>query len=167
MQNIKIISFIFFAAVVLLAIGYAVLVGDKTKIYVGGTIAVAPALQEKSQATRVIFIILRNANAIDVPITVIEADNIVGNKPRPASLPWGAYRDNVDFANDSSYAFTLTKDNLQLMGQQSDPPDTFDIKVRLDRDGQGGADQRGDLVGKLQQVERGSRAVHIVIDQEI
>jgi len=44
MQNIKIISFIFFVAVVLLAVGYALLVGDKTKIYVNGTVVTGQEL---------------------------------------------------------------------------------------------------------------------------
>ena len=167
MQNIKIISFIFFGAVVLLAIGYAFLVGDETNIYVNGTVEIAPPLQEKGRVARTIFIILRDASAVKTPITVSEADAIIGNKPRRSSLPWGAYRDNVDFASNSSYGFTITKDNLQLMAQQSDPPAAFNIKVRLDHDGQGGADQRGDLVGTLQQVKRGSKDVRIVLDQEI
>ena len=166
MQNIKIISFIFFGAVVLFAIGYALLVGDEAKIYVNGTVEIAPHLQEKSKAARTIFIILRDA-ANNIPITVTEADAIVGNKPRRPSMPWGAYRDNVDFASNSSYGFTITKDNLQLMAQQSDPPATFNIKVRLDSDGQGGADQPGDLVGTLQQIKRGSSDVRIVLDREI
>lgn len=167
MQNIKIISFMFFGAVVLLAIGYAVLVGDKAKIYVNGTVEVAAPLQEKGKAARTLFIILRDASVDDPPITVIEADAIVGNKPRRSSMPWGAYRDNVNFSINSSYGFTITKDNLQLMGQQSDPPSSFNIKVRLDRDGQGGADQPGDLVGTLQQVKRGSKDVRIILDQEV
>ena len=167
MQNIKIISIIFFGAVALLAIGYALLVGDETKIYVNGTVEIAPPLLEKSKTARTIFIILRDASAGNIPITVTEADAIIGNKPRRSSMPWGAYRDNVDFASNSSYGFTITKDNLQLMGQQSDPPSAFNIKVRLDRDGQGGADQPGDLVGTLQQVERGSSDVRIVLDREI
>ena len=101
MQNIKIISFIFFGAVVLFAIGYALLVGDETKIYVNGTVEIAPPLLEKSKTARTIFIILRDASAGNIPITVIEADAIVGNKPRRSSMPWGAYRDNVDFASNS------------------------------------------------------------------
>ena len=36
-------------------------------------------------------------------------------------MPWGAYRDNVDFASNSSYGFTITKDNLQLMGTAERP----------------------------------------------
>lgn len=167
MQNIKVISFIFFGAVVLLAIGYALLVGDETKIYINGTVEISPPLQEKGKSARTIFIILRNASLGDTPVTVSEADSIVGNKPRRPSMPWGAYRDNVDFTSNSSYGFTITKDNLQLMTQQSDPPAVFNIKVRLDRDGQGGADQPGDLVGTLQQITRGSRDVRIVLNQEI
>lgn len=167
MQNIKIISFIFFVAVVLLAIGYALLVGDKTKIYVNGTVELAPPLREKGKAARTVFIILRDAADSTPPITVIEADAIVGNKPRRPSMPWGAYRDKVDFTRNASYGFTITKDNLQLMAQQNDPPASFNIKVRLDRDGQGGVDQPGDLVGTRQQVARGSKDVRIVIDREV
>lgn len=153
MKNIKIVAFMFFAAVVLLAIAYALIVGDTAKIYVSGTVEVAPALREKSHAARTIFIILRAAAGAS------------GDLPRQP--PWGAYRDRVDFSSSDSYSFTLTKDNLQLMGQQTNPPASFDIKVRLDRDGQGGADQPGDLVGTLQQVASGSRAVHITLDSEI
>ena len=167
MRNIKIISIMFFGAVILLAIGYAVMVGDEAKIYVNGTVEIAPSLREKGKAARTLFIILRDTSADNVPITVVEADAIIGNKPRRPVMPWGAYRDNVDFASNSSYGFTITKDNLQLMGQQSDPPTRFNIKVRLDRDGQGGADQAGDLIGTRQGVARGSEGVHLILDQEI
>ncbi len=168
MKNIKIISLMFFGAVVLLAIGYALLVGDRAKVYVDGTVEIAPSLQEKGKEERTLFIILRNARTDDVPITVIEADQIVGNKPRRPIMPWGAYRDKVNFAHNSRYSFTITKDNLQLMGQrQSDPPARLNIKVRLDHDGQGGADQAGDLIGSRQGVVLGSRDVHIVLDRAI
>ena len=143
----------FFAAVVLLAIGYALLVGYQSEIYVSGTVKIAPHLRDKSAMTRTVFIILRKARA--------------GLEPHHPAMPWGAYRDQVDFSNDDEYSFVLTKDNLQLMAQQQSPPEHFDIKVRLDRDGQGGMDQPGDLVGKLQQVELGSRAIDITIDTEV
>ena len=168
MHNIKIISFIFFGAVILLAIGYALLVGDEAKIYVNGTVEVAPSLQEKSKTARTLYIILRDASADDVPITVVEADAIIGNKPRIPSMPWGAYRDQVDFSSNSSYGFTITKDNIQLMGQQQgDTPARFNIKVRLDHDGRAGADQPGDIVGTVQNISRGSRDVRIVLNQAV
>ena len=167
MQNIKIITCIFFGAVILLAIGYALLVGDETKIYVNGTVDVDPSLQEQSKAARTLYIILRDARGDDVPITVVEADAIVGNKPRVLTMPWGAYRDQVDFSRNSSYDFTITKDNLQLMGQQGEPPASFHVKVRLDRDGRAGADQPGDIVGLVKNVPLGSRDVRIVLDRAV
>ena len=168
MHNIKIISIMFFGAVILLAIGYALLVGDEAKIYVNGTVEVSPSLQEQSKAADTLYIILRDASGGDVPITVVEADAIIGNKPRVPTMPWGAYRDKVNFSSNSSYGFTITKDNIQLMGQQqSDPPEVFNIKVRLDRDGQAGADQPGDIVGTMEGVQRGSKDVRIVLNKAI
>ena len=168
MHNIKVISILFFGAVILLAIGYALLVGDEAKIYVNGTVEVSPSLQEQGKAANTLYIILRDASGDDTPITVVEADQIIGNKPRAPSMPWGAYRDQVDFSSNSSYSFTITKDNLQLMGQQqSDPPEAFNIKVRLDRDGQAGADRPGDIVGTVKGVQRGSKDVRIVLNKAI
>jgi len=51
-----------------------------------------------------------------------------------------------------------------MMGNQ-DVPEYFKLKARLDRDGQAGPDQSGDLVGEVVGVKRGQRGIEIQISR--
>ena len=148
MKNIWGISIVVFAAVIAGAIITATFMGEKATIYVSGEVVVAPHLREKAKQLRTIFLILRDAKA-NIP------------------MPYGAYRTVAKFSDAGVFRFKLTKEKLQIMGMQSSIPSMFNIKVRLDVDGMGGADQVGDLVGKRDNVPFGEKAVKIKVDREI
>lgn len=148
MKQITPIAAIFFVGIVLLAIAYAVVIGEKSELYIAGEVVVSPALQEKANNLQTIFIILRGADS-QLP------------------MPYGAYRDRVDFAAANVYRFVLTKEKLQLMSQQAPVPKIFNLKVRLDRDGLAGADAAGDLVGAKTDIAFGTSGVKVVLDKEI
>jgi hypothetical protein len=61
--------------------------------------------------------------------------------------------------------FKLTKENLRVMAEASNPPQKVTIKARLDMDGLGGSDQPGDIVGILENVDWGARNLTIALDQ--
>ena len=148
MRNIKLLTIIGGLAVVLVAVGLAFIVGEKSEVYLSGEVTVAPQLQDKAKNISTIYLILRDAES-KIP------------------MPYGAYRDRVDFTQADSYRFVITKEKLQLMQQQAEVPRTFNLKVRLDADGYGGIDQTGDLVGELTNVAFGTKSVKLTVVREI
>ena len=148
MRNIKLLTIIGGLAVVLVAVGLAFIVGEKSEVYLSGEVTVAPQLQDKAKNISTIYLILRDAES-KIP------------------MPYGAYRDRVDFTQADSYRFVITKEKLQLMQQQAEVPRLFNLKVRLDTDGYGGIDQAGDLVGELTNVAFGTKSVKLTVVREI
>lgn len=147
-RNIKLFTVIGGVVVVLVAVALAFVVGEKSEIYLAGEITVDPLLRDKARNISTVYIILRDAES-KIP------------------MPYGAYRDRIDFSNNDSYRFLITKDKLQLMQQQASVPSVFNLKVRLDADGYGGVDQAGDLVGEQAGITFGTRAVKLTIDREL
>ena len=148
MRNIKLFTVIGGIIVALVAIGLAFVVGEKSEIYLSGKVTVDPSLLDKAKNISTVYIILRDAE----------------NK---IPMPYGAYRDRVNFKHADSYRFVITKEKLQLMQQQAPVPRVFNLKVRLDTDGYGGVDQLGDLVGRQSDVAFGTTTVELIIDREI
>ena len=148
MRNIKLFIIIGGLAVVLVAVGLAFVVGENSEVYLSGEVTIDPQLQDKASNISTIFLILRDAES-KIP------------------MPYGAYRDRVDFSQADSYRFVITKEKLQLMQQQAKVPRTFNLKVRLDADGYGGIDQTGDLVGEQTNVAFGTKSVKLIVVREI
>ncbi|MDE3270194.1 MAG: hypothetical protein OYH77_07920 [Pseudomonadota bacterium] len=144
MKNVWLIGTLVLAIVVAAAVFTAFYTGEKSKVIVAGKIRVAPHLQKQAQHIRILYIVLRDAQAMH-------------------PMPYGAYVDRT-----GNFSFMLTKDNIQLMGAgASAEPTTLNIKARLDKDGRAGIDQQGDLVGELTGIATGTTDVEIVINRAI
>ncbi|HYX39584.1 MAG TPA: hypothetical protein VE954_41325 [Oligoflexus sp.] len=69
-------------------------------------------------------------------------------------------------AKGSIYKGDLTLDNIQVMGDKASVPKKLRLKARLDKNGAGGMDQPGDVVGSVDDVNVGDTA-KIVINKKI
>ena len=148
MRNIKLATIIGGMVVVLVAVCLAFIVGEKSELYLSGEVTVDPLLRDKAKNISTIYLILRDAES-KIP------------------MPYGAYRDRIDFNHYDSYRFVITKEKLQLMQQQASVPKTFNLKVRLDADGFGGIDQAGDLIGEQTGLAFGTTEVTVMVNREI
>ncbi len=82
-------------------------------------------------------------------------------------MPYGAMK--VDLKADakgSIFKGDLTTANVQRMNPQAPFPKTIRLKARLDKDGNAGMDQPGDVVGKAEGIKVGDNA-KIVINTTI
>jgi hypothetical protein len=122
---------------------------DQPNIFVSGDVELSPDLVEKAQGIETLFIVVYDADS-------------------PMPMPYGAYRDRVSAGSSKEVAnFVLTPEKLQVMRPDAPVPKNFRVKVRLDRDGQGGQDQPGDLVGQVDRVAYGASGVHVAITQVV
>lgn len=140
-------------AIAAAAIASAFFLGEKTPHYVQGNVEVAPDLVGKADAST-LFI-------------VVYADDA-----EPGMPPFGAYRFVLRSRNRQGtlHHFRLTDENMQKMpGSSVNPhPAFFRIKARLDRDGAGGADTAGDLVGEVRHVPyQNSDDVKVVLSRVV
>lgn len=144
-------------AIALIAIvGYSLYqansVGQKSPIYLGGTIEVSPELRESIDTQNTLFLVLYDQNS-------------------PMPMPFGAIKETIEPGQlkNGSYQFLITKEKLQVMSAamgNEDPkvPELFRLKVRVDRDGVGGRDQPGDISGQLTGLPYGKKDVALKLD---
>jgi hypothetical protein len=80
-------------------------------------------------------------------------------------MPYGALKKTVDGElSGEIYEFALTNESLMRMMPDLPWPQVMRIKARLDRDGQGGPDQPGDVVGEVTDIPAGAEDVVIKLD---
>jgi hypothetical protein len=92
---------------------------------------------------------------------------IVYDSESKMPMPYGAMK--VDLKADakgSIFKGDLTTANVQRMNPQAPFPKTIRLKARLDKDGNAGMDQPGDVVGKAEGIKVGDNA-KIVINTTI
>jgi hypothetical protein len=131
------------------AIATAYNFGEKSPIYLSGNISLAEELISKADGVDTLFITLFDANS-----------------PRP--MPYAAMRERISGPIQGQFFnFMITPERIQVMNPSAQVPKSFRIKARLDRDGQGGMDQSGDLTGELDGVPLGAQDVAITIGQEV
>lgn len=105
-------------------------------------------------------------------VTVFESTEptIAGGKtarPQGRPMPLGAVK--IDLKKDAKgefYTGEINSENLQRMNPNAPVPGFLKIKARLDKDGQAGPDQPGDLTGVVEQIKLGDK-VAILIDKTI
>ena len=91
---------------------------------------------------------------------------IVYDAESPMPMPFGALK--VDLSQDATaqvFKGTLDESNLKVMGQGGTPK-KLRIKARLDKDGSAGKDSPGDIVGQVEGIVLGGKAV-VLIDKAI
>lgn len=133
---------------IVVAIVSAGQMGEKSAAFARGKVVLADNLKDDATGIRTLY------------ITVFDQ-----NRPMP---PYGAFRKTLseDPAGEV-YEFAVTQERLQVMMEGSPWPATARIKARLDRDGLGGPDQPGDLVGEVESVQPGTQDLVITIDKKI
>ncbi len=92
---------------------------------------------------------------------------IVYDNESKMPMPYGAMK--VDLKADakgSIFKGDLTTANVQRMNPQAPFPKTIRLKARLDKDGNAGMDQPGDVIGKADGIKVGDNA-KIVINTTI
>jgi len=131
------------------AVGLAFQFGEKSPVYAAGSVRLNDDLAEAAVGMRTLY------------ITVFDATS-------PSPMPYGAMRETLnEDPNGEFFHFMLTPERLQVMNPSKRLPRYIRIKARLDRDGQGGMDQSGDLTGEIDTVKVGNRDVAVVIDKKI
>jgi hypothetical protein len=92
---------------------------------------------------------------------------IVYDSESQRPMPFGAMKVELKAdAKGSIYKGDLTTANVQRMNPHAPIPKTIRLKARLDKDGNAGMDQPGDVVGKLDSVKVGESA-RIVINTKV
>ena len=121
--------------------------GERSTVIAQGKVILTPELVSQGKGAQRLFIIVRDQAS-----------------QRP--MPWGALDVKVSAdLNESVYDFTLTKDNMRIMGGDPTPPDVLAIKARLDMDGYAGPDSPGDIVGSLSNVKSGTQNLEIILSE--
>ena len=145
MKKLPVLAVILLLVIIVVAAVTAGRMGETSHAYARGRVVLDDKLKDAAKGVRTLFIIVRNP---EMP------------------MPLGVQRTSL--TSDPSgtvYEFVLTKDNMQRMGMGDVPlPEQFMLKARLDKYGQGGADQSGDLTGEVYPVKLGAEDVEIHID---
>lgn len=140
--------------IILAVIGLVVMsVGQfasKSTVFARGSLVLKDGLQTQAKGIRTVFIVIYDEES-------------------PAPMPYAAIREVLsEDASGEFLNFILTKDNMQIMNQQSHKtPSKLRIKARLDRSGTAGLDQPGDIVGELSGVSAGAEGLKIVLDRHL
>jgi hypothetical protein len=147
MKKIGLVGILLLIIMLAIAIFSAGQMGETSHAFAQGRVVLDRSLMDQGKTIDTLFIVMSGSD-------------------RP--MPLGALRKSVRVGDDGEvYRFILTKDNMQMMMGDQSIPDSFKLKARLDRDGQGGADQPGDLVGEVMDVKKGQRDVEIQISRAI
>jgi len=136
-------------AIVLAVVLAAGKFADEPVVFMRGNINISKELISKATGIETLFIVVYDADS-------------------PMPMPYGAMRDNIKIGKDERLTdFILTPARLEVMRPGSPVPKNFRLKVRLDRDGFGGKDQIGDLVGEVAAVAYGTTDVQVQISKII
>jgi hypothetical protein len=147
MKKIGLIGVVAIIAVIVLAIFSAGQMGHTSKARLRGKVILDDSLVNAAQGIRTLF------------VTVYDQ-----NQP----MPYGAQRTILSADPQGElYEFALTNESVQRMSPDLPWPETMRVKARLDRDGSGGPDQPGDLVGELSNVAVGTQDVVLKIEKVV
>ncbi len=121
---------------------------EKSQVYAGGSISLAPDLASKAETLRNLFI-------------------VVFDQESAAPMPYGALRVQLNDAPQGTFHhFILTRENLSVMaGKQAPDLSTLRIKAPLTSSTFIGQDSQGDLYGEVKDIPMGKEGVEIVIDK--
>lgn len=148
MKRITLIGIILLALVAIIAISVAISTGEKSPIYVAGTVELPSEMRAEAEGIQTMF------------VTVFDEES-------PMPMPYGAMKERLPADLTQPIEFSLTKEKMQIMNPDSRMPRYMRVKVRFDKDGMGGADQPGDLVGIVEHVQFGADNVRLKIQQKI
>ncbi|HYX37949.1 MAG TPA: hypothetical protein VE954_33025 [Oligoflexus sp.] len=148
MKRITLIGLLIVGLVAVVAVSVALNTGEKSPIYVAGSVEVPSEMRTHAEGIRTMF------------VTVFDEES-------PMPMPYGAMKETLPTDLSQPIDFALTKEKMQIMNPDARMPRYMRVKVRLDKDGMGGADQPGDLVGIVEHVQFGTSGVRLTIQQKI
>lgn len=148
MKRITLIGILIVGLVAVIAISVALNTGEKSPIYVAGTVELPSEFRADAEGISTMF------------VTVFDEES-------PMPMPYGAMKEHLPSDLSQPIDFALTKEKMQVMNPDARMPRYMRVKVRFDKDGLGGADQPGDLVGVVEHVQFGSSGVVLKIQQKI
>jgi len=148
MKRITLIGMLIVGLAAVVAISVALNTGEKSPIYVSGDVELPPEFMVDAKGIQTMFIILFDEES-------------------PMPMPYGATKEYLKSDLTQPIVFSLTKEKLQIMRENSPSPRIMRVKVRLDKDGFGGPDQQGDLIGTVEHVNFGSTGIRVKIQQKI
>jgi hypothetical protein len=148
MKRITLIGMLIVGLVAAIAISVALNTGEKSPIYVAGTVELPGEMQADAAGIRTMF------------VTIFDEESQM-------PMPYGAMKEYLPDDLSKPIEFYLTREKLQLMNPDARTPRYMRVKVRFDKDGMGGADQPGDLVGIVEHVQFGADNVRLKIQQKI
>jgi hypothetical protein len=148
MKRITLIGIIIVALVAIVAFTVALNTGEKSPIYVAGTVELPTEMRSEAEGIQTMF------------VTIFDEES-------PMPMPYGAMKERLPADLGQPIEFSLTKEKMQIMNPDARMPRYMRVKVRFDKDGMGGADQPGDLVGIVEHVQFGADNVRLKIQQKI
>ncbi|WP_141732122.1 hypothetical protein [Oligoflexus tunisiensis] len=148
MKRITLIGILIVGLVAVIAVSVAFNTGEKSPIYVAGTVELPAEYQADAAGIQTMF------------VTIFDEES-------PMPMPYGAMKEHLPADLSQPIEFALTKEKLQIMNPDARAPRYMRVKVRFDKDGMGGADQPGDLVGQVEHVQFGTSGLRMKIQQKI
>ncbi|MBC7661044.1 MAG: hypothetical protein H7249_15205 [Chitinophagaceae bacterium] len=136
---------------VVVLIGVAVVtaldMGEKSPVFVSGTIQINDDLKADATGVETLFV-------------------IVYDEASAMPMPYGAMKEKMPADLSSPVPFLVTKESLRIMNPDAPAPKFLRLKVRIDRDGVAGPDQPGDLTGGAEHVPFGQRDIQVLVDKK-
>jgi hypothetical protein len=148
MKRITLIGILVVGLVALFAILTALNTGEKSPIYVAGTVELPGEMRADAEGIRTMF------------VSIFDEESQM-------PMPYGAMKEYLPDDLSKPIEFALTKEKMQIMNPNARMPRYMRVKVRFDKDGMAGADQPGDLVGIVEHVQFGAENVRLKIQQKI
>lgn len=152
MKKVTLWSIVGIIVVMGVAIGSAFLMGNRSPVVAEGKVVLPDDFKNDATYIKYLFVIVHDADS-----------------QRP--MPYSAIKIRLgDISERREFSFMLTPENLRAMDVNmmgTEPPKYIRLKARLDKDGVGGADQPGDLVGQIDRVASGKRNLEIKITEKI
>lgn len=143
----KIVLFAILALVAGVSVFSALEFGEKSPFFARGNIELAPSLVADADGISTLYIVVYDMDS-------------------PMPMPYGAMKERLNKSAEGGvfYPLTITKEKLMVMNPNRPTPKRMRLKARLDKDGNAGMDQVGDLTGEISGISFGESNVTILIN---
>ena len=149
MKKIVLFAVLGLVAVAGIAIFSASEHGEKSPFFARGNIELDPSLVEDADGISTLYVVVYDMDS-------------------PMPMPYGAMKERLDSPATAGVFFplTITKEKLMVMNPNRPVPQRMRLKARLDKDGNAGMDQPGDLTGEISGINFGESNVTILINSK-
>ena len=149
MKKIVLFAVLGLVAVAGIAIFSASEHGEKSPFFARGNIELDPSLVEDADGISTLYVVVYDMDS-------------------PMPMPYGAMKERLDSSATAGVFFplTITKEKLRVMNPNRPVPQRMRLKARLDKDGNAGMDQPGDLTGEISGINFGESNVTILINSK-